>query len=75
MALRIPKKHDRVTTQGHNGVLAVVAVVKKSKTADLQFVTGDGPVVQGVPWTALQYMDEEDENQAAARVVRESTER
>jgi hypothetical protein len=46
--------------------LAVVGVDKKSKTADLQFVTGNGPVVQGVPWTALQYMDEEDANQAAA---------
>ena len=73
MALRIPRKHDRVTAQGHNGVLAVVDVDKKLKTADLQFVTGDGPVVQGVSWTALQYMDEEDANQAAARVVREAT--
>jgi hypothetical protein len=69
MALRIPREHDRVTAQGHNGVLAVVDVDKKSKTADLQFVTGDGPVLQGVPWTALQYMDEEDVNQAAARIV------
>jgi hypothetical protein len=67
MVLRIPRKHDRVTAQGRNGVLAVVEVDKKSKTADLQFVTGDGPVVQGVPWTALQYMDEEDVNQAAVQ--------
>ena len=73
MALRIPRKHDRVTAQGHNGVLAVVDVDKESKTADLQFVTGDGPVMQGVPWTALQYMDEEDVNQAAARIVPEAT--
>jgi hypothetical protein len=75
MALRIPRKHDRVTAQGHHGVLAVVDVDKKSKTADLQFVTGDGPVLQGVPWTALHYMDEEDVNQAAARVVREATDK
>jgi hypothetical protein len=73
MALRIPRKHDRVTARGHNGVLAVVDVDKKSKTADLQFVTGNGPIVQAVPWTALQYMDEEDVNQAAARIVRETT--
>ena len=64
MALRIPKNHDRVTVEGHNGVLAVVDVDEKSKTADLQFVTGDGPVVPGVPWTALHYMDEEDVNQS-----------
>jgi hypothetical protein len=75
MALRIPRKHDRVTALGRNGVFAVVDVDKKSKTADLQFVTGDGPVVQGVPWTALHYMDEEDVNQAAARTVKETTEK
>ena len=62
MALRIPREHDRVTAQGHHGVLAVVDVNKKSKTADLQFVSGDGPVVKDVPWTALQYMDEESVN-------------
>ncbi len=62
MALRMPREHDRVTAQGHHGVLAVVDVNKKSITADLQFVTGDGPVVKGVPWTALQYMDEESVN-------------
>jgi hypothetical protein len=74
MEPRIPKKHDRVTVLGHNGVLVVVSVDDKSKSADLQFVTGDGPVVEGVPWTALRYMDEEDANQAATRIVRETTE-
>jgi hypothetical protein len=73
MALRIPRKHDRVTAQGHNEVLTVLDVDEESKTADLQFVTGDGPVVQGVPWTALQYMVEEDVNQAAARIIPEAT--
>ena len=75
MAARIPRKHDRVTALGHNGVLVIVDVDKKSKSVDLQFVTGDGPVIRGVPWTALRYMDEEDVNQAAARVVREATEK
>ncbi len=72
MGSRIPREHDRVTAEGHNGVLAVVSVDDKTKTVDLQFVTGDGPVVTGVPWTALHYMDEEDANPAAAR---ESTEK
>jgi hypothetical protein len=61
-SIRIPEKHDRVTALGHNGVFAVVDVDKQSKSADLQFVTGDGPVVRGIPWTALRYMDEEDVN-------------
>jgi hypothetical protein len=73
MEPRIPRKHDRVTALGHNGVLVVVSVDEKSKSADLQFVTGDGPLVEGVPWTDLRYMDEEDVNQAAARIVRETT--
>lgn len=72
--IRAPRKHDRVTTLGHHGVFAVVAVDNESKTVALQTVTGDGPVLQGVPWTTLQYMDEEDTSQAAARIVREATE-
>jgi hypothetical protein len=57
--IRVPRKHDRVTTLEHHGVFAVVDVDDKSKTAALQTVTGDGPVLQSVPWTTLQYMDEE----------------
>jgi len=75
MAPRVPIKHDRVTASGHNGVLVVVDVDKKSKSADLQFVTGDGPVVEGVPWRDLRYMDEEDMNQADARSIRGNTEK
>jgi len=71
--VRVPKKHDRVTAQGYNGVFAVLDVDAKSKTADLQFVTGDGPVVRGVAWTTLSYMDKEDVNQAPVRTVRETT--
>ena len=73
--IRVPRKHDRVTTLGHHGVFAVVDVDNKSKTAALQTVTGDGPVLQDIPWTTLQYMDKEDVNQAAARIVRETTEK
>ena len=62
--VRIPRKHDRVTTLGHDGVFAVVDVDNQSKTAALQTVTGNGPVLQDVPWAALQYMDEEDANQS-----------
>jgi hypothetical protein len=72
--IRVPREHDRVTTQGRNGVFAVVDVDNGSKTVALQTVTGDGPVLQSVPWTSLQYMDQEDVNQAAARIVRKATE-
>jgi hypothetical protein len=60
--IRVPREHDRVTTQGRNGVFAVVDVDNKSKTVALQTVTGNGPLLQSVPWTTLQYMDREDVN-------------
>jgi hypothetical protein len=66
MALRTPRQHDRVTVQGHNGVLTVVDVDEQSKTAALQFVTGDGPVLTGIPWADLRYMDEEEGSESAA---------
>lgn len=57
--IRTPQKHDRVTAQGHNGVYTVVDVDERTKTVSLQTVTGDGPVITGVPWKTLAYMDEE----------------
>ena len=56
---RIPQKHDRVTVQGRNGVYTVVDVDEVRKTVSLQTVTGDGPVITGLPWTTLAYMGEE----------------
>jgi hypothetical protein len=58
--VRIPEKHDRVTVQDRNGVYTVVDVDEREKTVTLQTVTGDGPVVTGVPWAMLAYMDKED---------------
>ena len=57
--VRTPGKHDRVTAQGHDGVYTVVDVDERGKTVSLQTVTGDGPVLTGVPWTALSYMEKE----------------
>ncbi len=58
--VRVPRKHDRVTTQRQDGVFTVVVVQPDLKTVDLQTVTGDGPLLTGVPWTSLSYMDKED---------------
>ncbi len=70
-SLRVPRPHDRVITQGQNGVFTIVEVDEKAKTATLQTVTGDGPVIPNVPWASLGYMDAEDEKQAAARIIEE----
>ena len=65
--IRIPREHDRVTVEGHNGVLTVVSVDTDAKKVDLQFVTGDGPLVQGIAWSALRYMDEDTEEQSGEK--------
>jgi hypothetical protein len=57
---RVPRKHDRVTTTLHNGVFTVVELNETSQTVVLQTVTGDGPLLEGVPWTTLQFMSDED---------------
>jgi len=59
--VRTPQKHDRVTVEGRNGVYTVVDVDEVRKTVSLQTVTGDGPVLTGLPWTTLAYMAEEGE--------------
>jgi len=57
--IRVPREHDRVMLQGQNGVLTVVDVDANAKTATLQFVTGDGPLVQDVPWGELSYLGDD----------------
>jgi hypothetical protein len=73
-SLRVPRQHDRVIAQGQNGVYTIVDVDEKARTATLQTVTGDGPVIPNVPWAALGYMDAEDEKQVAARIIDEKAE-
>lgn len=72
---RIPKMDDRVGTAGRHGVFAVVSIDKKLKTADLQLLGGTQPIEKGIPWTMLIYLDKEDVNQAAARIVKEATDK
>ena len=57
--LRIPKIHDRVSTQGHGGVYSVTQVDEAAATVTLQTVTGNGPLIENIPWRDLQYMSEE----------------
>lgn len=71
--VRTPREHDRVTAQAHNGVYSVVEVNTSAKTVSLQTVTGDGPVITGVPWTTLAYMDEENAKQSAEQTDRGTT--
>jgi hypothetical protein len=66
---------DRVGTAGRHGVFAVVGIDKKRKTADLRSLGGTRPTDEGIPWSMLVYLDEGDANQAAARVVREATDK
>jgi hypothetical protein len=71
--VRFPQKGDRVGAVGREGVFVVVGVHENPNLADLRPLKG-GAVQKGIPWRTLTFLDEEDASQAAARVVRESTE-
>jgi len=74
MADYTPKKGDRIRVRGHKGFFIVLKVHRKKRLVDLQ-PTGKAPFpTQGVPFDAIRPVYEgEDINQAAFRVVQEST--
>jgi hypothetical protein len=69
---RTPKKGDRVTAHGHNGTFIVIEVYPNGNNVDTQLLKSSH--VERVTWNALTYLDELDESQNAARIVREATE-
>jgi hypothetical protein len=62
---RTPKKGDRVGLNGRDGVFAVVEVRRIPNVVDLRPLKG-GPVENGIPWTALTFLEKEEANQAAS---------
>ena len=72
--VRTPKVEDRVTILAqHSNVFAVIKVDKESRSADLILLPHRDFIEKEILWGSLIYMDEEDANQAAARIVRETT--
>jgi len=69
-----PKVDDRVSIlTNQREIYAVLAVHRKPKTVDLVLLPHREFIEKGIPWGSLVYMDEEETNQAAARIVRETT--
>lgn len=50
-----PKKDERVTAIGHEGVFEVVFVNALMQTANIRLLDGTGHVIPNVPWTALTH--------------------
>ena len=71
---RFPQKGDRVGAIGRDGVFLVVKVHENPNMVDLRPLKG-GPSQKGIPWRTLTFLDEEETSQAAARIVREASER
>jgi hypothetical protein len=71
---RIPKKGDRVAALGHNGAFVVYSINISVRSAELKLI-GHDLALSSIPWGALTFLDEEDASQAAARIVREATEK
>lgn len=71
--VRSPKIGDRASVSEHKGVFKVTAISPMEKIVNLEQL-GAPATMPRVPWDDLRYMDEEDRNQAAARIVRGATE-
>jgi hypothetical protein len=75
---RTPLKDDRVTILTSNElVYRVTAVYTNPCVVDLQSIAAPHYKKTGVPWDSLIYLEKprEDFSQAAARIVREATEK
>jgi hypothetical protein len=70
---RVPKKGDRVTVLGREGVFAVYSIDGDLRSADLQQLGSDLRLAS-IPWDSINFLDEQDTSQAAARIVRQATE-
>jgi hypothetical protein len=69
---RVPKKGDRVTAIGHEGVFAVYNVNHTLHSADLQQLGSDSRLA-AIPWESISFLDGQDTSEAAARIVKEAT--
>jgi hypothetical protein len=70
---RIPKKDDRVTAAGREGVFAVYRVDDTLHSVDLQQLGSDLRLAT-IPWDSITFLDGQDTSQASARIVRQATE-
>ena len=69
---RSPQNGDRVSVRGEKGTFVVYSVNSMVEAANVKLM-GTDHALSAMPWDALTFLDEEDESQAAARIVREST--
>ena len=69
---RIPKVDNRVWALGHTGVFVVSKVFSPSQTVQITNLASP-TLVLIVDYKHLDYLDELDESQTAARIVREAT--
>lgn len=75
----IPQKGQVVTADGHSGTFKVLDVSVDGQTAAIQPFSLSkqmlfGSVMKGIPCSTLHHF-KEDASQAAARIVREATEK
>jgi len=55
---RIPKKDDRVTARGQNGVFVIYGIDSSLRTVELKQIGGN-LALSTIPWRALTFLDEE----------------
>jgi hypothetical protein len=55
---RIPKKGDRVTAHGQNGVFVIYSIDNSLCCVELKLIGGDF-ALSSIPWRALTFLDEQ----------------
>jgi hypothetical protein len=72
--MKKPKLDQIVAASGKNGVFKVIRVDEGQSVADLELTTGTHFIEKNIPFNSIHPLDE-DFSQAAARIVREATEK
>ena len=72
--MKLPRVGQHVRADGMNGTFTVVRVNPIQGVADLELTTGTQKIELHIPFNAIHPI-REDVSQAAARIVKEATER
>lgn len=54
---RIPREGDRVQTRETQGMYSIIKLHPILQTAEIRLTNGTGPVLSGIPWSRLTFVD------------------
>jgi hypothetical protein len=54
---RVPRRGERVTLKGENGIFAVLRIHNQLQTVDLKLIGRTGSVLKDIRWEALSFLN------------------